>query len=73
MKQDFAGAAFVARELISFEVNCTQVLRLKKAYAVQRRGAEDFIVGLATAQVPFISRTKLSVVHPTTDFTHLFP
>jgi hypothetical protein len=73
MKQDFAGAAFISRDLIPLKVNRAQVLRLKKAFAVQGRGAEDFVVGQATTQVSFISGTKLSVVHPTTDFTHLFP
>jgi hypothetical protein len=73
VKQDFAGPAFISRDLIPLKVNRTQVIRLKKAFAVQGRGAEDFVVGQATAQVSFVSRTKLSVVHPTTDFTHLFP
>jgi hypothetical protein len=41
MKQDFASAAFSARELISLEVNCAKVVWLKKAFAVQGRGAKD--------------------------------
>ena len=45
MKQDFASAAFIARELISLEVNCAKVVWLKKAFAVQGRGAKDFIFG----------------------------
>ena len=72
MQQDFAGPLPLARDLVSVQVDRTQVFRIHKTFADHRRRTENFVLPDANRNISVIGRGKAFVVDPPSDLADLF-
>ena len=69
VQQGFAGAFFASSNLFASHVDCADIFRLQKPFAVHCRSAKNFIVADPVRNVAIVGGSKSFIVNPLADFT----